>query len=55
MADVIDLHEQCARCGHAFSFHGKSFGTTCRAMGCKGDEGNRCPGFVEAPALSPTA
>lgn len=43
----IDLREKCARCGHAWSFHGKAMETTCRAMGCKGGQDKtRCPGFV---------
>lgn len=45
----IDLRTRCARCGHSYSFHGKAFEVTCRAMGCKGGpEGSRCPGFVLA-------
>lgn len=52
MAEAIDLREKCARCGHSFSFHGKAIGVTCRAMGCKGDQGQRCPGFVQQEAVS---
>lgn len=49
VAEITDLREKCARCSHAWSFHGKAFGKTCRAMGCKGsDDGTRCAGFVRA-------
>jgi hypothetical protein len=51
---AIDLHQRCDRCGHSFSFHGKTFEVTCRAMGCRGGEdGARCPGFVLAPTDAP--
>ena len=47
MTEPINLHEKCAQCGHAWSFHQKAFGATCLAMGCKGGEDNqRCTGFV---------
>lgn len=47
--------DRCAQCFHSYSFHGKSFGVTCRAMGCKGGpDQTRCLGFVrvEEPVLS---
>ena len=46
MEEEIDLRAKCARCGHAWSFHGKAREVTCKAMGCKGgDDGVRCTGF----------
>lgn len=49
MAEITDLREKCARCSHAWSFHQKAFGKTCRAMGCKGGvDQTRCSGFVRA-------
>ncbi len=51
----IDLREKCARCGHSWSFHGKSLDVICKAMGCKGgDDQSRCPGFVVDVSLSDT-
>lgn len=50
MSAEIDLHTKCARCGHAWSFHGKAERVQCKAMGCKGGAAQaRCPGFVSAP------
>jgi len=51
VAEPHSLRERCARCGHAWSFHGKREHVACRAMGCKGDHGERCPGFIhQTPA-----
>jgi len=57
VSNTTDLREKCARCGHAWSFHQKAEGKTCRAMGCKGADGERCPAFVHAaePSLSTPA
>lgn len=52
MPDEIALRTRCGRCGHAWSFHGKSFDEICKAMGCRGgDEGCRCPGFIHEPPV----
>ena len=54
----LDLRTKCDRCGHTWSFHGKSFDRECRAMGCRGGEHDvRCPAFIQVldpvePALS---
>jgi hypothetical protein len=58
VTEIVNLREKCGQCGHPFSLHGKAFGMTCRAMGCKGGEqATRCTGFVrakESAALSAT-
>jgi hypothetical protein len=41
-----DLLARCATCGHSFSFHSKTVGSPCKAMGCKGTHGERCTAFV---------
>ncbi len=35
MADLNILREQCDRCGHTLSFHGKAAKTKCKAVGCR--------------------
>jgi hypothetical protein len=51
VTEPIDLHEKCAQCAHAFSFHSKMVGGPCRAMGCKGGKNHtRCTGFVRVEA-----
>ncbi len=48
------LQERCAECGHSFSFHGKTSGRACKAIGCKGGpNGWTCPGFVAPADASP--
>jgi hypothetical protein len=40
------LQESCAKCGHSFSFHGKSAKGRCKANGCyAGPRGKACTGF----------
>ena len=54
------LTTRCARCGHAYAFHGKALDTPCRAVGCstamerRGLGSDPCPGFLDpSEALVP--